>query len=133
MTKPNGSTEKQKSEFKGAGRHNGGGMEKESIMKKAVILIAILTLVATGLFAADGAAVYKTKCASCHGPDGSGLTAMGKAMKLRDLASADVQKQTDKELNTWTADGKGKMPPYKAKLSADEINAVVTYIRSLKK
>ena len=133
MLTPNGSTERRKSEFNEAGRHNGGGMEKESIMKKAVILIAILTLVATGLFAADGAAVYKTKCASCHGPDGSGLTAMGKAMKLRDLASADVQKQTDKELNTKTTDGRAKMPAYKDKLSAEEISAVVAYIRTLKK
>ncbi len=36
-----------------------------------------------GLYAADGAAVYKAKCAGCHGTDGSGQTAMGKAMKLR--------------------------------------------------
>ncbi|HSY52089.1 MAG TPA: cytochrome c [Thermoanaerobaculia bacterium] len=102
-------------------------------MKKAVILIAILTLIATGLFAADGAAVYKTKCASCHGPDGSGLTAMGKALKLRDLASADVQKQTDKELINETTDGKAKMPAYKDKLSAEDISAVVAYLRTLKK
>jgi mono/diheme cytochrome c family protein len=58
---------------------------------------------------------------------------MGKAMKLRDLGSAEVQKQTDKELVALTADGKGKMPAYKGKLSADEINAVVAFIRTLKK
>jgi len=101
--------------------------------KKVVVLIAIFALAAAGLYAADGAAVYKAKCASCHGADGSGQTAMGKAMKLRDLGSAEVQKQTDKELVAWTADGKAKMPAYKAKLSADEINAVVSFIRTLKK
>ena len=101
--------------------------------KKVVVLIAIFALAAAGLYAADGPALYKAKCASCHGPDGTGQTAMGKAMKLRDLGSAEVQKQTDKELVTWTADGKGKMPAYKAKLSADEINAVVAFIRTMKK
>ncbi len=44
-----------------------------------------------------------------------------------------MQKLTDKELVAWTADGKGKMPAYKAMLSADEINAVVAFIRTLKK
>ncbi len=101
--------------------------------KKVVVLIAIVALAAAGLYAADGAAAYKAKCASCHGADGSGQTAMGKAMKLRDLGSAVVQKQTDKELVALTADGKGKMPAYKGKLSADEINAVVAFIRTLKK
>ena len=38
-----------------------------------------------------GAALYKAKCTACHGADGKGETAMGKANKLRDLGSADVQ------------------------------------------
>ena len=81
----------------------------------------------------DGAAIYKSKCAMCHGPDGAGQTTMGKNMKLRDLRAADVQKQTDAELMKWIADGKGKMPAYKAKLSAAEIDALVGFIRSIKK
>ena len=102
--------------------------------RKAAILIAIFTLTTAGLYAAaDGAALYKAKCASCHSADGSGSSAMGKSMKLRDLGSADVQKQTDKELATITADGKGKMPAYKAKMTAEETNAVVAFIRTLKK
>ena len=30
-------------------------------------------------------ATYKAKCAGCHGPDGTGMTAAGKAMKVRDF------------------------------------------------
>jgi mono/diheme cytochrome c family protein len=103
-------------------------------MKKltAVALLFVLALAPT-MLAADGAAVYKAKCAMCHGPDGAGQTTMGKNMKLRDLGSADVQKQSDADLTKITADGKGKMPAYKAKLSADEITAVVAHIRSMKK
>jgi len=98
------------------------------------LAIAIIVLIVPGAFASpDGAALYKAKCATCHGPDGSGQTAMGKSLKLRDLRSAEVQKQTDKELYTWTADGKGKMPAYKGKLTEAEINALVAYMRELAK
>lgn len=105
-------------------------------MKKISILAFALLIAAPAAFAGggpDGAALFKTKCAMCHGPDGAGQTAMGKSLKLRDLRSADVQKQTDAELAKWIADGKGKMPAYKTKLSAEEITALVGYIRTLKK
>lgn len=99
---------------------------------KSVLLILVVAL-APIAFAADGAAIYKAKCASCHGADGKGQSPMGKKMNLRDLGSPEVQKQTDKELYDWTADGKGKMPAYKDKLSADEINALVKHMRAFKK
>ena len=101
---------------------------------RLVLLIAIVAMVFAPLaaFAADEAAVYKAKCASCHGPDGKGETSIGKSMKLRSLASADVQKITDADLTKVISDGKGKMPAYKGKLSADEIKALVAYIRTLK-
>jgi cytochrome c6 len=106
-------------------------------MKRIAITCITLLLVAIAApaFAAgpDGAAIYKAKCAMCHAPDGSGQTTMGKNMKLRDLRSPEVQKQTDKELFTWTADGKGKMPAYKGKLTDAEINALVAYMRGLAK
>ena len=83
--------------------------------------------------ATDGAAIYKAKCASCHGPDGSGQTPVGKSMKVRDLGSTGVQKQTDQELYNLTADGKAKMPAYKAKLTKVEIDALVAHIRTMAK
>jgi cytochrome c6 len=107
-------------------------------MKKFVVTLIALAIVvgAAPVFAdgtPDGAAIYKGKCAMCHGPDGKGQTTMGKSMKLRDLASADVQKQTDQELGDIILNGKGKMPSYKGKLSAEEIKALVGFIRGLKK
>jgi mono/diheme cytochrome c family protein len=81
----------------------------------------------------DGAAIFKSKCAMCHGADGAGQTAMGRSMKLRDLRSPDVQKQDDAALGKIIAEGKDKMPAYQDKLSADEIGAVVSFIRALKK
>jgi cytochrome c6 len=99
----------------------------------AIILTAAILLIVPAAFAAaDGAALYKAKCAMCHGADGSGATPMGKSMKLRDLRSPEVQKQTDAELTKWTADGKGKMPAYKGKLTDAEISALVAHMRTLK-
>lgn len=102
-------------------------------MRVKAILLIFAIAVTPALLAADGAAVYKSKCATCHGADGKGQTPMGKKMGLRDLGSPDVQKQTDKQLYDWTAVGKGKMPAYKDKLSDDEIKALVAHMRTFAK
>lgn len=81
----------------------------------------------------DGATQFKSRCAACHGADGSGSTSMGKAMHLRDLGSADVQKQTDAELTALITNGKGGMPAFKDKLTTDQIKQIVSFIRSLAK
>ena len=58
---------------------------------------------------------------------------LGRNLKLRSLASAEVQQQSDGDLARITSKGKGKMPAYDRKLSKDQIDNVVKYIRSLKK
>ena len=80
---------------------------------------------------ADGAATFKTKCAVCHGADGSGQTPLGRNLKVRDLRSAEVQKLTDAEIARVLANGKGKMPAQR--LTADEAKALIGFIRTLKK
>lgn len=80
---------------------------------------------------ADAASVYKTKCASCHGADGSGNTAVGKSLKLRDLRSAAVQGQSDDQLFNIIAKGKGKMPGYEKSLGAAACKEQVAFTRKL--
>ena len=80
-----------------------------------------------------GEALYKTKCVACHGADGKGETAIGKANKLRDFGSADVQKQNDDELSGIITSGKGKMPAYGKSLKPEQVKDLVTYIRTFKK
>jgi len=103
-------------------------MKKRSV----VILSVLLLLISLPMFAADGAAIYKSKCALCHGPDGGGQTPSGKSMKVRDLRSAEVQKQTDVELTKVISGGKGKMPAYGKQLSDADVNALIVFIRTLK-
>jgi cytochrome c6 len=81
----------------------------------------------------DAGSLYKTKCAACHGADGRGETPLGKANKLRDLGSAEVQKQSDDEIAGIISNGKGKMPAYGKSLKPEQIKEFVAYIRTLKK
>jgi mono/diheme cytochrome c family protein len=77
--------------------------------------------------------VYLDKCANCHSKDGSGQTVRGKKLKLRDLRSADVQKQTDVKLIEMLTKGKGDMPAYQKELGDDQIKALVAYLREMAK
>lgn len=97
------------------------------------VLILLMPVLAWADAAPDGGAIFKSKCAMCHGPDGKGQTAMGKSLKLKDLGSAEVQKMTNAELQKVITDGKGKMPSYKDKLDQASIDAVIAFIRTLKK
>lgn len=108
-------------------------MTKRSVIAMSMLLILVAAPVALAGGGPDAAGLYKSKCAMCHGADGAGQTPTGKAMKVRSLASPEVQKATDTEMAKIIADGKGKMPAYKAKLSAEEITALVGFIRGLKK
>jgi mono/diheme cytochrome c family protein len=98
------------------------------------ILGSVALMVAPALLGqSDGEATFKGKCAMCHAADGSGSTGMGKAFKLRDLRSADVQKQTDAQLTEIISKGKGKMPAYSASLGAEKIKSVIAYLRQIGK
>jgi cytochrome c6 len=108
-------------------------MTKRLIITTVALALFLAPVAFAGGGGSDGAAIYKAKCAMCHGADGKGQTPMGKNLKLRDLGSTDVQTQTDAQLVKWVADGKGKMPAYKGKLTPADIDAVVAFMRTLKK
>ena len=102
--------------------------------KLSVALFSALVLaVAIPMTAADGAALFQSKCAMCHGADGTASTTMGKKLGIRSFASPEVQKQTDAVLLATVKDGKGKMPAYGTKLSAAELQSLVAHIRTFAK
>jgi mono/diheme cytochrome c family protein len=80
-----------------------------------------------------GEALFKGKCAMCHGPDGKGEVPMGKKLGVPSLTSPDVQNQSEAQLTDAITKGKNKMPAYDGKLSKDQITTVVAYIRELGK
>jgi cytochrome c6 len=113
-------------------------MEVKEKMKKLkiqmfVVAVAVATVLAMPVSARaqDAAgALYKTKCAACHGPDGSG-SAVGTKLGAHDFHSAEVQTQSDAALIAIIANGKNKMPAYQKTLKAEDIAGLVAYIRTL--
>ena len=105
----------------------------KTILKASLAVLTLALVFSTYTFAEGGADTYKAKCAACHGASGAGDTTMGKNLKIRDLGSADVQKQSDADLDTIITKGKGKMPAYDGKLTKEQIDGLVKYIRTLKK
>lgn len=103
------------------------------ILKASLLTLALCLMFSTYTFADAGADTFKAKCAPCHGATGAGDTTMGKNLKLRDLGSADVQKETDDAITSIITAGKGKMPAYGTKLSKDQVGELVKFIRTLKK
>ncbi|MGH9505205.1 MAG: c-type cytochrome [Terriglobales bacterium] len=113
-------------------------MERNETRIVSKVVLGLLGVLALGLAsvpaaADDAGALYKTKCAVCHGADGKGDTNIGKMYKVQDLSAADVQKQSDAELTGIITNGKGKMPAYGKSLKPDQVTGLVSYIRSLAK
>ena len=102
-------------------------------MMVTALLVAFPLLSAPAQAQTGGEALYKSKCAACHGADGKGQTTMGKANNLKDLGSADVQKLSDDDIAGIISGGKGKMPAYGKSLKPEQVKDLVAYIRTLKK
>ena len=101
--------------------------------------IVVLLLVAARRFAAQSPAADSKKQA-VHSAVASPIDPSQyvgeetcKTNKLRDLASPDVQKQSDEELSGIISGGKSKMPAYGKSLKPEQIKDLVTYIRTFKK
>lgn len=99
----------------------------------SILFVGLLLCVTAARAQGTAEATYKAKCAGCHGPDGVGGTAAGKAMKVRDFHAPEVQKETDAELTDIISSGKNKMPKYSDKLKDTEIKDLVAYVRALGK
>ena len=81
----------------------------------------------------DAASVLKSKCVLCHAADGSGNSPTGKALKAKDLRSAETQTKSDSDIAAVITKGRNKMPPFGEKLKPDQIQGLVAYIRQLAK
>ncbi len=102
-------------------------------IKLALMVIAATLLFCGSTFADMVPDAYKSRCAACHGVHGTGDTMIGNNLKIRNLASDEVQKQSDDELFNIISKGRNRMPAFDRKLSADQIRDLVKHIRSLKK
>lgn len=78
--------------------------------------------------------LYTKNCASCHGKDGRAKTFKAKLNHARNLSDPEWQDRvSDERLFNSIMNGKGKMPAFGKKFSQQEIDALVSYVRTLKK
>jgi cytochrome c553 len=109
--------------------------EKKVIMKTTKLVMLVMTI-AVALFvlipnlswADDGATIYKTKCAACHGADAAGKP----AAKIPSLTGDDAKKLSDADL-TKAITEKPKHAGVAKSLTPDQVKMVVSYIRDLQK
>jgi mono/diheme cytochrome c family protein len=96
-------------------------------MKRYIMILAALVVLSSLGWAQDGAALYKTKCAGCHG-------AMGEGKVGPSLQKTSLNQQQISDLLTNGAAGK-KAPHSKglASLTPDQVTQISTYVVSLKK
>jgi mono/diheme cytochrome c family protein len=109
---------------------------------KITKLVILIVAIAVALFlilpnlswaADDGAALYKTKCAACHGADLAGKP----AAKIPSLVSDDAKKASDADLTDMIANGgkdKKAMHAFSNKgVTPDQVKMVISYIRDTQK
>jgi cytochrome c oxidase cbb3-type subunit III len=82
---------------------------------------------------AAGKVLFDKNCATCHGKDGHAKTLRAKFNKARDLTEAQWQDSTSDDviLESIKA-GRGKMPPFGAKLDEAQIASLLRYVRGFK-
>jgi cytochrome c6 len=102
-------------------------------MKKLQVVAfasALVLGVSSVSFATDsGEDTYKSKCAMCHGADGT-----SKMANVPPLGGAAVQGKSDADLKAVVSKGiPPKMPSFAGKLTEAQIDNIVAFIRTLKK
>jgi mono/diheme cytochrome c family protein len=106
-------------------------MKRINIPLCATVAVAVVLAIPAPARAQNAAAtLYKTKCAACHGPDGSG-SVVGTKLGTHDFRSPEVQTQSDAALTAIITNGKNKMPAYQKTLKSEEITGLIAFIRTL--
>jgi mono/diheme cytochrome c family protein len=83
----------------------------------------------------DAPALFAQACAKCHAGDGTGgLPTVVNGPRPVDLTAAEWQRaRTDAELIATIRDGRGAMPPFQDVLSGEQITALASHVRTLKR
>ena len=113
-------------------------------MKHACLILSLITALGVlasrtrggpvTAYAKSATQLYSKNCASCHGRDGRSKTFKAKLNHARNISEPEWQERvSDERIFNSIMNGKGKMPAYGKKLSEQEIDALVTYVRGLKK
>jgi cytochrome c6 len=101
---------------------------KRMISVLIAALAIALTLLPAPVMAADlanGAKVFSANCAACHA-GGANLVNPAKTLKKADLEKFEMASLD--AIKTQVTNGKGAMPGFKTRLTADQIEDVANYV-----
>lgn len=101
------------------------------MLRSQIVLAAAVALAAGMCFAQDGAAIYKSKCAMCHGPTGTPSAGMAKMMGIKPISDPSMKSLSVAQIESTVKGGKGKMRSI-AGLSDPQVKAVAAYFKTLK-
>ena len=99
--------------------------------RSGIVMAAAVLLAGSMCFAEDGAAIYKSKCAMCHGPAGTPSAGIAKMMGIKPVSDPSMKTLTESQIVSVVKNGKGKMKPI-AGLTDAQVSAVAAYFKSLK-
>ena len=120
-------------------------------MKRNSYLLIVMSLMCTIFFMTPGlqarnsttatarsaSQIYSRYCVSCHGRDGKSQTSKGKNSHARDLTNAEWQDDvSDERVFNSIMNGRnvrGNMPAFSKKINQQEADALVGFVRGLKK
>jgi len=98
----------------------------------AMLVAAVLSTGFVGFAQSPGEATYKAKCQMCHGATGAAETPTAKMLKVKPLSDPDIKKLSADDMFAAVKNGKGKMQPFKDKLTDAQIKDAVACFRSFK-
>ena len=105
------------------------------VARALVVTLICGMLLGSVVCAADeaGQKVYQRDCQSCHGRDGAGNPQLEKTLKVTipPVTAAALAQKNDPEMLHIIVEGKGKMPGFAKKLSAEEQQQVLNYMKTL--
>ncbi len=97
------------------------------------LVLFFLMLLALCLSAAadatEGEAIYKARCAVCHGKDGVPKSFAKGSPAFNDQAWKEATSM--EAIEKVVAEGRKRMPAFKNKLTPEEIKAVSAYLKTL--
>ncbi len=103
-------------------------------MMAAALSVALLSLGASAQADKATERTYKSKCASCHGADGKAETDQAKKMGVKPFSASASKSEADlkKAISDGVKTDKGEMQGYKDSLSAEQIDNLAKYVKTLK-
>lgn len=112
-------------------------MKKRTRQVLAVFVCCEMVLAGSAPVRAAGAEqLFAKHCVACHGKDGRAQSPAARKLGVKDLSiSKAADGEIEKQLREGKKDERGnqKMPPFKNKLSPDEIQSLIVFVKGFRK